>query len=851
MHLSLNGSDWLFKGFIGEDWRWRDSHKSGLRDVRGWLTGTVPGSIHHDLWQHGEIPDPHFERNTLAAEWASDRTWVYKRTFTVGEEHRGKRIQLCFEGVDYEAQFFLNGELLGQHRGMYTLIRFEITDKLNYGSDNLLAVVIEPAPHEQSQVGRTRLVRTHKSRMTYWWDFCPRLVHLGIWDSVYLNITGSARIEDVWVRSVLSDDLSQAEIKIDIQTSPPAPVSASSVGEARFAVTIRQDDVVVAEITTANTSVNITINQPELWWPNRSGDQAVYEADIRLSDANGEDSDRRVIPFGIRRIEFTPNENADPTALPYTLVVNDRKIYINGWNWVPIDLMYGAERPDKLEHLLRLAQRANVNMLRIWGGGLIEKEAFYNLCDQLGILVWQEFIQSSSGIDNNPPDDPQMIELMVHEAEQTIPRKRNHPSLAIWCGGNELQFAPEQPCDDTAPMLAALHDVVRRLDPDRMWLPTSASGRVFMNSLDNIARDPSALHDVHGPWEYQGLTGQYTLYNRTTSLLHSEFGAEGLTNLKTLEKVISEQNRWPVTLDNPVWHHLGAWWVKEYQWRESLGEVRDLETLVRGTQYLQAEGLRYAIEANRRRQYQNSGSLPWQFNEPYPMAACTSAVDYYGRPKPLYYAVAHAYEPVHVSAKFESQVWAGKDTFEAEIWVSNATEESLPDSVLIAKLMGVSGEVYLQQDHVVNVKANGATKVGTFEASLDGVEDIFLLELLCVNGSDFGSINYYLFTRFPNLVLLSRMVAPATLQISVDRGHDEAEWKLRLTAKGNQFALLICVEDDRDPNASGFANIDNSHFCIAPGSSNFVTVRWHNVPPEERRLRIAGWNTPAVVITSP
>ncbi|MCZ7545174.1 MAG: hypothetical protein M5R40_17345 [Anaerolineae bacterium] len=237
--------------------------------------------------------------------------------------------------------------------------------------------------------------------------------------------------------------------------------------------------------------------------------------------------DQHTVRFGIRRVELLPNEGAEPDARPYTFAVNGRKVYAKGWNWVPMDVMYGVPRPAKLDRLLNLARQAHVNLLRVWGGGLIESEAFYNRCDELGIMVWQEFIQSSSGVDNIPPDAPDMIAMMVADAERIIPRRRNHPALVLWCGGNELTLDSEQPCDDDQPMLAALKSVVARLDSDRLWLPTSPSGRLFSNSLENIRRDPHGLHDVHGPWEYQGVEGQYTLYNQGTALLHSEFGVEG------------------------------------------------------------------------------------------------------------------------------------------------------------------------------------------------------------------------------------------------------------------------------------------------------------------------------------
>ena len=180
--IFLNGSDWLFKDFYGEDWRWRGSHLPDSRDQRHWRLGSVPGCPHHDLWKSGEIADPYVDRNSLLIEWIPHRSWLYKKSFTVGEEIRGQRVHLHFEGVDYQAEFFLNGESLGTHTGMFTPVIFEVTDKLFYGAENLLAVVIESAPPEEPQVGRTSRVKTVKTRMNYWWDFCPRMIHVGIWD---------------------------------------------------------------------------------------------------------------------------------------------------------------------------------------------------------------------------------------------------------------------------------------------------------------------------------------------------------------------------------------------------------------------------------------------------------------------------------------------------------------------------------------------------------------------------------------------------------------------------------------------------------------------------------------------
>ena len=438
--ILLNGDDWLFKDFYGEDWRMRGSHLPESRDRRHWRRGSVPGCPHHDLWRLGEIPDPYVERNSLLSEWIPQRTWLYKKTFVVGEEMEGQRVPLHFEGVDYQAEFFLNGESLGVHTGMFTPAIFEVSDKLQYGSENLLAVVIQAAPWEEPQVGRTSRVRTFKTRMNYWWDFCPRLVHLGIWDDVYLEITGPVRIEDVFVRPQLSDGFRHADVFVTTEVHSRVPLTVD------IEVSLRHADKVVAHERmlyglgpgTTQLETCLEVPSPHLWWPNGCGDPEMYEADIRVipcidgTVTQPEASDVQTASFGIRRITLVPNDSADPAALPYTFLVNGRKVYAKGWNWVPMDVMYSVPQPAKLERLLTLAKNAHVNVLRVWGGGLIETESFYEQCDRLGILVWQEFIQSSSGIENNPSTLPEFIWMVRETAEQIIPRKRNHPSLAIW-----------------------------------------------------------------------------------------------------------------------------------------------------------------------------------------------------------------------------------------------------------------------------------------------------------------------------------------------------------------------------------------------------------------------------------
>lgn len=846
--ILLNGSDWQFKEFHGSDWVWRNSIAPDTRDFRWWRSGTVPGSVQQDLWQNSEITNPYYEKNSLLCEWVSQRTWVYKKGFRAAPELAGKRIQLVFLGVDYSAKFFLNGEYLGSHDGMFTPVRFDVSGRIKPGEDNLVAVVIAPAPQEEPQVGYTSRVHTHKSRMGYWWDFCPRMVHLGIWQDVYLEVSGEVRISDVFVQPVLNAALDQAQINIAIDLD----VQIESLVEMNLVIQHDETDVItvnehrIVSARSAHQAFTVCVNNPQLWWPNGSGPQNLYEISVSVL-VKGEISHQKSVCFGIRSVQMIANEGAAADALPYTFVINGCKTYIKGWNWVPIDVLYGVTRPEKLEWLLTLAQRAHVNMLRVWGGGLIEKEAFYEQCDRLGILIWQEFIQSSSGIENTPSDFSGFIQLMTHEAEQIVPLKRNHPALVVWCGGNELQAGDETPLDDSHPLLAALKEVVQRLDPQRVWLATSPTGRVFSNSIKNIQQDPSALHDVHGPWEYQGAVGQYELYNQGSALFHSEFGVEGITNKKTLDRVISPQKQWPVSLDeNPYWWHLGAWWVQRATWDKVFGYLEDIQSYIRATQFTQFDGLRYALEADRRRKFHNSGTLPWQFNESYPMAACTSSVDYYGQPKPAYYAVAQAYEPLHISARFDRLTWQGLDTFECAVWVSNSKLFDFQNAQLTVAVVDLKGRVFGRRMTSVAFGANKSCHLMDFELDLHQVDEVFFLDINLQNSEgDHLSSNRYAFTRTDTLgALLIKTAAEISAFLEIQPG----EWNILLRNEGKITAMHLWLEDAREPEGDGFVWISPNYFCLFPGEERRVRAVWQNDQEAKQRLDICGWNTNKIVL---
>ena len=307
---------------------------------------------------------------------------------------------------------------------------------------------------------------------------------------------------------------------------------------------------------------------------------------------------------------------------------------------------------------------------------------FYDHCDRLGLLVWQEFSQSSSGIESVPSDDPGFVATLAADAREIVPRLRHRPSLAIWGGGNELDG------DDSTPALAALRAVVHELDPGRAWLASSPS--------------PDD-RDLHGPWEHQGLRKHYEHYDSRVCELHSEFGVEGMTNREAHEALIPEGERWPADRTNPVYEHLGAWWNNVPFVQEAFGgRIDDLETMRRASQWLQYDGLRYAVEANLRR---GAGTIPWQLNESYPNAWCTAAVDYHGLPKPAYWGVRRAYAGAP-SASFATCAWGGDEEVRARVW-GDAT----------ARIVELDGGVVVEAEGEIAVPV----------AAIAG--DVFLLDL--------------------------------------------------------------------------------------------------------------------------
>ncbi len=843
--VALDGSTWRMQGFLGDSWAWVADGPLDRRPER-WSPASVPGSVIHDLWRAGEVPDPYLDRQSRASEWAATRHWLYRRTFRFGTLLSGARARLLFQGVDHAADYRLDGRHLGTSRSQFAPSSFEVTDLLagEGPAEHELLVHLEPAPPGEPQVGDSSRVRTHRTRMTEGWDFCPRIPHLGIWRPVALRLSGPVAIEEVWVRPRL-DDAGAASLEVR--------VTASAVAEAAPAVQVRlvRQGAIVAEVSSDALRLRgrrelgpivLEVDRPDRWWPNGAGEQALYQAQVTVL-VDGIPSDRRSVPVGFRTVELVANEGAPAGALPYTLRVNGRRSFARGWDWVPMDAHLGVPRPALLAHLVDLAREARVNLLRVWGGGVIESHAFYDACDRAGILVWQEFVQSSSGSRSTPSSDRAFLELMADEARRVIPLVRNHPSLAIWCGGNELADADGSPLDERHPLLYALRAAVRRHDPDRAWLPTSPSGptALFPGPADG---SPDDLHDVHGPWEHQGLAAQRRIWGGSLGLFHSEFGAPGMTSAPVLDRTVSADHRWPQTRAQPVLAHRGDWWIDEPLVQASFGAgIDDPATLRRASRALQADGLRTAVEAIRSGWPRTSGSLPWQFDESFPNAWSTAAVDHSGRPKPAYHAVAGAYRETGVAVRVPTPAIGDLATLAVETWAW--TEGSCRDAVIRLLARDASGVTL------------GEAAVGT-SLDPDRVSGPHRLELglrpttarvVCldawIDGAGAHPEHRYLLARARDLGPLLR--APLTTLEAV-AGTDGA---LRVRNTGPTLAIGIEPDDLPEDRHGVPAVALTGPLHLLPGESATLRIAWRAVPASERRCHVGAWNSEPVPVHWP
>jgi len=612
-------------------------------------------SIYNALERHGIIEDPMIDVNSYKCEWVANRWWIFRAQVEI----KGEFPRLYFEGIDGVCRVFFNNKFLAKHENSFVPLEIDMSEYS--GASGIVTVMVENCTENYNQSGYTAKITAQRPRYDNKWDFCPRLVSLGIVAPVSLRV--GADIYDV---KIVTENSGKIVVDYKSRFLPEGSIVEFSV------------EGVVTSAKNSAVCLSLDIKDPVLWNPNGHGDRKLYKATLKAIK-NDKTIWEKNYNIGFRQIRFERNENAGEGNLPYTLIVNGERLYIKGVNFVPVAMSRAEFTRERYEKLLTLVTDMNVNFIRVWGGGVIETEEFYEICDKKGILVWQDFTQSSSGIDNCATTLEEGLNNLAKTAKSAVKRIRNHPSLAVYCGGNEL-MQDWIPLDFDHPNIAMLKKITDDFDGTRIMFPTTASGRSASGKIENVGKNIHA--DIHGPWTFTGNEKYYEFYNKMDSLLHSEFGADGFCNVETIEKIFSAKERKLSTISgNYVWRHKAEWWNQIPLVEEIFGKCDNLEEMIYLSQFVQAEAVRYAVEANRRRAFNNSGCFIWQFNESYPNLCCTNLVDYFFKPKAAYFAVKQAYSPVNPNMKYSKLYYEPNETFYAELYLTSDIEGEFNYSV--------------------------------------------------------------------------------------------------------------------------------------------------------------------------
>ena len=818
--FDLGGDDWKLSGWWVNQWRMPGAMETGIhfRPAVQVIAATVPGSVRADLLRAGLLDDANYALDSMRGEWVNNREWVYEKSFLVPGNMRGERYFLCFDGLDHQGEIFLNGTMISAFCGMFLPVEIDVTRQLLTDEANVLRVVFLKSPEVDGQFGYSNRIKTLKSRFNYIWDWCPRIIPVGIWEDATLNCSSYARITDFFPKTQVQDNNGTITAIMEI--------NADLSGAYSFQYTVASKDGCVCSerieqpLRASCQTIRHSLVVPDvnLWWPNTYGRQPLYEVEVVLL-REGVRCDSMSKRIGFRHAGFEQNQNAPSGSLPYTLRMNGKRIFRKGVDWVPIRPDYGTvTRRDYKKYLQRLKDM-NCNILRIWGGAILEKHDFYDLCDEMGLMVWQEFAQSSSGINNTPSDDVDLLKDLEKVSRVFVQRRRHHASHVVWCGGNELMWEDHRPVDERHVNIKMLKTLVEEMDPGKCFFPTSASGPLFVPAEADFGKGIS--HDVHGPWTYLGSPEHYRYFNKDDSLLRSETGCPGIARLESLRKYQGSYPLWPPDESNPYWVHRGAWWIQLEQLTQLFGQwsENDLKTYVWASRYLQAESLRYAAEATRRREPNASGFMIWMGNEPFPNNANTSVIEYDCTPKPAYCYVRDAFRSFHISLKYDKITYSCGEDFHCEVFAHN--DSGLQEErTAVIQVFDRKGSLLCEKSHAF-CSGDAAYPVCLFDWKVQELScNVFFVKAILSYAKDQFCENTYCFT------------VDAAAPFEPLRGLPKAE----VVLDENNGAWVIC---NTSPTVAAgvflYADNTNNMVDIYP---NYLTL----MPMEKRQLSVTAEN---------
>ena len=749
-----------------------------FKQVRGnnWYPATVPGVVHTDLMDNKIIDDPFYRLNERSVQWVDKEDWEYKTTLNVAPDVFDKdNIDLDFKGLDTYADVYLNDSCILKANNMFREWLIPVKGLLKKDGNELRIYFHSPiktdlpnydalkhpieAGNDQSENGgvfdKKVSVFARKAGYHYGWDWGPRLVTSGIWRPAYLIGWNDARIDNIqYIQEKVN--AKRADIKTRVE------VTADKEGEATLIIKV--DGLKNTWLKTVPVKkgknlieTDLVINNPKLWWTNGLGEAHLYPFTATIT-MNGKIADTETTHIGIRSLRVVRDKDEAGTTFYFEL--NGKPLFAKGANYIPQDNFLPRVTPERYEKTILDAVDANMNMLRVWGGGIYENDLFYDLCDKYGILVWQDFMFACSTY----PMTAERLENIRQEAIDNIVRLRNHPCIAIWCGNNEnhtawfnwgwmqkyekLGVLEEMRKDDKELFHKLLPEVVKEYDPKTFNLPSSPYGGDPDAKCESGTVNWNPNGDAHYWGVWQGIDS-VAHFNKIKARFFSEYGFQSFPEYQSVLKYAPEERDHNIYSDVMMAHQRGGQVANSRIEKITADEYRkpkDFPSTLYMSILLQGDAIKTAIEAHRRMMPYNMGSLFWQHNDCWPVASWSSR-DYYGRWKAQHYFARKAFEDILISPIAEN------DTLDIYI-VSDRLKAT--KGTLDIRVMDLRGNLLFEKKKNVTLPPN--TSKIQFSAPVKNVlggkkpNEVFVNARFTENGKE-GKIvtNNYFFDRYKNI----------------------------------------------------------------------------------------------------
>jgi beta-mannosidase len=778
---------------LGENWTF---HREG--DNKDY-PASVPGTVHTDLLANKLIPDPFLADNEQKVQWIGNESWIYETAFEITpDEKKNKHVELVFNGLDTYAEVTLNGKRILDADNMFRTWKIQVGNLLQSGTNTLKVVFRPVATFQKIEAAKLTYtlpesgrVFTRKAQYQFGWDWGPKLLTFGIWKPVTLHFHDRATFENIrYSQTLLTDTKAELGFIMTISCDKPGDYTLE-VNAKRKTIRLKKG---INEL-----EFPYPIDKPKRWWCNGLGEPFRYPFVVKLFE-NQIELDVKKLDIGLRTIELV--QEKDNVGKSFYFKLNGIPVFMKGANYIPPDNFLPRVTPDNYEKIVREAAFANMNMLRVWGGGVYPDDAFYEACDRAGILVWQDFMFACAMY----PGDQKFLESVKHEIADNVNRLQNHACLALWCGNNEndegwqnwgwqKQFNYSKA--DSIKIWKDYQRLFHNLIPKTLDSLVAKERVIYWPSSPSVGwgRKESLLAGDSHYWGVWWANEPFEVYEKRIGRFMSEFGFQGMPPLETFEAFApaDELNLHSASVKNHQKHPTGYQTIETYMARDYRVPEK-FEDYIYVSQLLQADGIKTAIEAHRRNKPYCMGSLYWQLNDCWPVTSWSS-IDALGRRKALHYQVRRSFADVLVSAE------ENNDTLSVYIVNDNLQPEQ---GILTVKLLSFDGKEIWNTSKPVIVGAN---------------ESKSHLEIDLKMWKQYADNAFFAITFFGKTERTARHFMAKPKELKLQKPSVTLQWiddqTLQLTT--DKFAKNVFLSGDD-------ALFDDNYFDLLPRQQKTVTV---------------------------